>query len=145
MKTPPARIWRSASPFVPPRYFYRRKRGKVTLKENDRPERQLAECLRAVGIKNAGEIRCISLGAPGNEAGWDIVRTPEGDDPISSDTMAISVHCNGASRSRSREKERRVGMFFEIEFNDPIVLPVPALGHSCHFGLGQFVPVQSGA
>lgn len=141
LKTPPARFWRSASPFVPPRYFFRRERGKVTAKENDRPERQLAECLKAVGIKSAGEIRRLSQGTPGSEAGWDIVRTPEGDDPILSDTTAIAVHCNGASRSRSREKERRVGIFFELGFNAPTVLPVPALGHSCHFGLGLFVPV----
>jgi hypothetical protein len=33
-------------------------------------------------------------------------------------------------------------MFFEIAFDEPVVLPVPALGHSCHFGLGLFVPAD---
>jgi hypothetical protein len=33
-------------------------------------------------------------------------------------------------------------MFFEIEFGEPVALPVPAFGHSCHFGLGLFVPVR---
>jgi hypothetical protein len=34
-------------------------------------------------------------------------------------------------------------MFFEIEFVEPVALPVPAFGHSCHFGLGLFQPIMS--
>jgi hypothetical protein len=33
-------------------------------------------------------------------------------------------------------------MFFEIEFVEPVSLPVPAFGHSCHFGLGLFLPIM---
>ena len=35
---PPHDLWRSASPFVPPRYFYRGTSGKRTLKVKDQPE-----------------------------------------------------------------------------------------------------------
>jgi len=38
------------------------------------------------------------------------------------------------------EDGTRVRMFFKIRFEPPASLPIPALGHSCHFGLGLFVP-----
>ncbi len=39
---------------------------------------------------------------------------------------AIDVHRPGSSASRGRE--RRVGLFFEIEFEKPVALKWPALG-----------------
>lgn len=36
---------------------------------------------------------------------------------------------------------RRIGLFFELAFDAPVTFCVPALGHSCHFGLGLFVSV----
>jgi CRISPR-associated protein Csb2 len=136
-----SRVWRSASPFVPPRYFYRGTGGKLTLKLKDQPEHQLIECLKAAGVTAAGEVRRLS--PPGRsphdgQVQWDIVRTPESEDPILNDTASVPVHRPGSSGALG--KERRVGMFFEIEFPEPVSLPVPALGHSCHFGLGLFVP-----
>jgi CRISPR-associated protein Csb2 len=137
-------VWRSASPFVPPRYFYRGSSNKLTLKVKDQPEYQLIECLKAAGITTAGEIRRLSL--PGRnphdgQAQWDIVRTPESEDPILNGTANVPVH--RPSSSGGLRKERRVGMFFEIEFVQPVALPVPAFGHSCHFGLGLFQPIMS--
>jgi CRISPR-associated protein Csb2 len=136
-------VWRSASPFVPPRYFYRGSSNKLTLKVKDQPEYQLIECLKAAGITTAGEIRRLSL--PGRnphdgQAQWDIVRTPESEDPILNGTASVPVH--RPSSSGGLRKERRVGMFFEIEFVEPVSLPVPAFGHSCHFGLGLFLPIM---
>jgi len=141
-----SRLWRSASPFVPPRYFYRGGSGKRTLKVADQPEYQLMECLKAVGIRTAGEIR--RLAPPGGHADngqsqWDIVRTPASDDSILDDTTSVPVHRSGSNGTRG--KERRVGLFFEMEFFEPVSLPLPALGHSCHFGLGLFVPVGASA
>ena len=139
-----SRIWRSASPFVPPRYFYRSNGNKLTLKANDQPEYQLIECLKAAGVKVAGEIRRLPLLGRNPQDGqpeWDVLRTPECDDPILKDTASLPVHSPGSSRGR--DKERRVGLFFEIEFVEPIALPVPAFGHSCHFGLGLFQPIMS--
>ena len=140
-----SRVWRSVSPFVPPRYFYRGNSGKLTLKVKDQPEYQLIECLKAIGITTAGEIRRLSQ--PGRnphdgQTQWDIVGTPESEDPILNGTASVPVHRPGSSGAPT--KERRVGMFFEIEFTEPVALPVPALGHSCHFGLGLFLPIMDG-
>lgn len=138
-----SRLWRSASPFVPPRYFYRRTGNKITLKEKDRPECQLAECLKTAGIRTAGEIRRIPLPQSNPVAAqphWDVVRTPELEESTGSEGVNIAAHRNGSDGRR--QKERRIGMFFEIEFHEPAALPFPALGHSCHFGLGLFVPAE---
>jgi CRISPR-associated protein Csb2 len=139
-----SKLWTSASPFVPPRYFYRRSSGKTTLKEKDRPERQLAECLKAGSVTTAGEIRRITASERSSRDGrthWDIVRTPALEEPALGDLASISVHRNGSDGSCG--KERRVGLFLEIEFVEPVALPVPAFGHSSHFGLGLFVPAES--
>ncbi len=136
-----SKLWRSVSPFVPPRYFYRRERNKVTLKEKDTPERQLADCLKAAGISVPGEIRRYPLvnGEMRNDKPhWEIVRAELGEEDGAS-LVSVTVHRNGSGKQRSMEQ--RVGMFFEIEFEAPVSLPIPALGHSCHFGLGLFVPV----
>jgi len=137
-----SRLWRSASPFVPPRYFFRGHGARVKLKEKDRPELQLAECLKAAGIKTAGEIRRYPLidGAMQNDKPlWEIVRAEIGDQtPSGASLVTTRVHIN--STSRHRDMEQRIGGFFEIEFDKPAALPYPALGHSCHFGLGLFVP-----
>lgn len=140
----PARVWRSASPFVPPRYFYRRSGSKMTIKENDRPERQLAECLRAAGVTTAGEIRRIAppySSATAAQSQWDIVRTPLDEETVSPTATNIAVHRNSSDGTRG--KKRRVGLFFEIEFDEAVALQVPAFGHSSHFGLGLFVPADS--
>ena len=142
----PSRIWRSASPFVPPRYFYRGGSGRRTLKVKDQPEYQLVECLKAAGVTSAGEIRRLSppdRDANDGQAFWDIVRTPESEESVPNEAITIPVH--RPSSSNTREKERRVGLFLEIEFAEAVSLPVPALGHSCHFGLGLFVPVAPSA
>jgi len=137
------KLWRSASPFVPPRYFFRRDRGRVTLKEKDRPERQLADCLRAAGISVSGEVRRYPLvngGMQNDKPRWDIVRAELGEEtPAGAPLYSVAVHHNGGSTMRGME--RRVGLLFEIQFEQPVALKVPALGHSCHFGLGLFVPV----
>ena len=39
------------------------------------------------------------------------------------------------------QRGRRVGLFFELAFDAPVIFCVPALGHSCHFGLGLFASV----
>src|SRR5258705_11812021 len=94
-----ARLWRSASPFVPPRYFYRSGNGKRTLKAKDQPEYQLIECLRAAGVTTAGEIRRLSQTSHDphdGQARWEIVRTPEGEDPVVNDTTIVPVHRPGS-------------------------------------------------
>jgi CRISPR-associated protein Csb2 len=142
-----SKLWHSASPFVPPRYFYRRERGKVTLKEKDRPERQLIECFRAAGVTTGGQVwRQAGTTAPCRLEtipplpNWEVVRAPGEDEESPANAVAIAVHQNSSSGKGGLE--RRIGMFFEIEFDQPVALPHPAFGHSSHFGLGLFVPAR---
>jgi CRISPR-associated protein Csb2 len=137
-----ARIWRSASPFVPPRYFYRGSGDKVKLKDKDRPELQLAECLRAVGVTVGGQIRhCRPFGGSmqNDNPVWDIVRAGLGEETVGGAPMVtVPTHRNGSSGRGGMEQ--RIGGFYEVEFEEPVALKQPALGHSCHFGLGLFIP-----
>jgi CRISPR-associated protein Csb2 len=140
-----SKLWRSASPFVPPRYFYRGSGSRAKLKERDRPELQLAECLRKAGIQVPGEIRRYPLanGAmKDDKPRWDIVRAELGEETAAGALLvAVPTHRNGSSNGRAMEQ--RIGGFFEIEFAEPVALPQPAFGHSCHFGLGLFIPVKA--
>ncbi len=134
-------IWRSRTPFVPPRYFYRGSLHGAKLKMNDTPEQQLVQCLRLTGIDTDGEIRRLSRNGTTQRlmpplADWDIVRAPEGEEEGMNGSVVTTVHIAGSPVST--EKTRRIGLFFEIAFEAPVALRVPALGHSCHFGLGQF-------
>jgi CRISPR-associated protein Csb2 len=140
-----ARLWRSFTPFVPPRYFYRGNLHGAKLKEHDRPELQLAECLKAVGVTTPGEIRRSPLvnGAMQNDKPlWEIVRAElDEQTPTGSSLVAVPTHRNGSSSAR-RGMEQRIGLFLEIEFDQPTALPLPAFGHSAHFGLGLFTPAD---
>ena len=140
----PARLWRSASPFVPPRYFYRGGGAKTKLKEKDRPELQLAECLKASGVNVSGEIRrfpFLGNAMRNDPPSWEIVRVELGEETAGGESLVkVPVHRNGSDRQRGFE--RRIGGFFQIDFDEPVAIKQPALGHSCHFGLGLFVPAE---
>lgn len=138
-------VWRSRTPFVPPRYFYRGNLHGAKLKLNDAPEHQLAQCLKRAGINVCGEIRRLTLNGAAQQfippsSDWDIVRTPEGDADSTAGSVVTNVHV--PTNSVHQEKVRRIGLFFEIAFDVPVVFSLPALGHSAHFGLGQFVPAE---
>jgi len=141
-----SRCWRSVTPFVPPRYFYRGNLHGAKLKAKDSPEQQLAQCLRHAGIDTACEIRRLTCNGSAQHflppmADWDIVRAPADDEDAYGVTVAAAVHVPSASaKSANGEKARRIGLFFEVSFDAPIRLPMPALGHSAHFGLGVFAP-----
>lgn len=139
-----ARRWRSASPFVPPRYFYRGSGRKIQVKEKDRPDLQLAECLIASGTPAPALIRSYPLvdGAMQNDKPlWEIVRAEIGEQSAAgAPLVTVPTHTNGSSGRKGMEQ--RIGGFFEIEFSEPVALKQPALGHSCHFGLGLFVPAD---
>src|SRR5271157_518807 len=138
-----SRVWQSRTPFVPPRYFYRGNLHRAQLKVKDTPEHQLAQCLRQAGIATPGEIRRLAIGGGSQRSlpplsAWDIVRAPEGEDSIAAN-VATAVHTPSDPGTRP-DNIRRIGLFFEIEFDNPVALPLPALGHSSHFGLGLFLP-----
>lgn len=139
-----SRVWRSETPFVPPRHFYRRG---YKMREAESPERQLIACLVQAGIKVSGEVRRLGLSGEQPETVWSlpptpywsIVRAPEGSEAPISGAVISATHANDSiGRERNRQ---RIGFFMEISFETEVVLPMPAFGHSNHFGLGQFVPV----
>jgi CRISPR-associated protein Csb2 len=141
-----SRIWRSRTPFVPPRYFYRGNLHGAKLKAKDAPEQQLALCLRQAGIDTTGEIRRLTPNGQAQRSippasAWDIVRAPEGEEKFPSEGVVTAVHV--PSSSAKTEKTRRIGLFFELTFDAPVTFPMPALGHSCHFGLGLFTPAMN--
>jgi hypothetical protein len=138
-------VWRSSTPFVPPRYFYRGNLLGAKLKVKDAPEQQLAQCLKHAGIVVPGEIRRLTLNGSAQQSipplsAWNIIRTPEGEDEYSAGSVLTAVHI--PADPVQQERVRRIGLFFEIAFDAPMALSLPALGHSSHFGLGQFVPVD---
>jgi CRISPR-associated protein Csb2 len=138
------RTWRSRTPFVPPRYFYRGNLHGAKLKTKDTPEHQLVQCLRQAGIETAVEIHRMTLSGEAQESipplsDWEIVRTPEGDEESLEGSVSTDVHV--PISSPKSEKSRRIGLFFELTFDSPASFRMPALGHSSHFGLGLFVPV----
>lgn len=141
-----SRVWRSRTPFVPPRYFYRGNLHGAKLKVKDTPEQQLAQCLKQAGLIVPGEIRRLALNGAAQQfippaSDWDIVRAPEGEVDLAASSVVTAVHI--PTKSVQQEKVRRIGLFFEIAFDAPVVFSLPALGHSSHFGLGQFVPADS--
>lgn len=132
----PAQTWQSLTPYVPPRHFYRGNLHGAKLKQSDAPENQLAQELARIGIQSPVEIKRLPLNPrnPDNpQAQWDIVRAP-GDNPAFDQAVLTNTHSNG-----SGSKERRIGFFFRLRFDQPVTIPRP-LGHSSHFGLGIFVP-----
>jgi CRISPR-associated protein Csb2 len=142
-----SRVWRSETPFVPPRHFYRIGRNAYRIREAESPERQLIACLRQAGITASGEVR--RLGLFGEELQtirslppmpcWSIVRAPEGQASLPGAVIAETHASNGISQETGGQ---RIGFFLEIAFDTEVALPMPAFGHSNHFGLGLFVPVR---
>ncbi len=140
-----SRAWQSRTPFVPPRYFYRGNLHGAKLKVKDAPEQQLAKCLGQAGIAVPCDIRRLTPNGLAQRcippiAEWDIVRTPEGEEESASGGIVTAVHI--PAKSPKREKVRRIGLFFELTFDTAVIFPMPALGHSNHFGLGLFVAVM---
>jgi hypothetical protein len=111
----------------------------MKLKEKDAPDLQLRECFKAAGVDASPKSLRTSNDAGGDGAAWDIVRAGIGEETAGGAALvSVPAHRNGSTGSRGREQ--RIGGFYEIEFDEPVVLKQPALGHSCHFGLGLFVP-----
>jgi len=119
--SPLAKTWQSVTPFVPPRYWYRKKVADGRVREPDSPENQLRQNLAENGVEAApASVSRIRMG----DAEWEICK----------------VHLAKQAMRTKSEPDRRVGVFLRVEFAEPVRMPFPSFGHSCHFGLGQFVP-----
>lgn len=115
-----SRVWQSVSPFVPPRHWYRKKFAEGRVREPDCPENQLRACLRENGTDPTEARISRILVANSN---WDMSK----------------VHLHASAQG---EFAHRVGLYLEVSFPAPATLPFPGYGHSAHFGLGQFEPVD---
>lgn len=118
-----SRVWRSITPFVPPRYWYRKKFAEGRVREPDSPENQFRACLRENGVEaSPAKIARLEFA----DRNWDVCK----------------VHLTQQNRLNNAEPDRRVGVFAIAEFAQSIAIPFPSFGHSCHFGLGQLAPVD---
>jgi CRISPR-associated protein Csb2 len=143
------RVWRSETPFLPPRHFYRAGHREHKMREAESPERQLIACLRQAGITVSGEVRRLTLSGEQPEAlgslpplpYWSIVRAPDGEATPFTGAVISPAHTNGGG-TKLEPNRQRVGFFMEIAFDTEIALPMPAFGQSNHFGLGLFVPAR---
>lgn len=119
--TQPARIWRSATPFIPTRHYKERGTKRDNFPREQLAEMNLREELARRGLPElVGEPRpMIRLPLDGRSLAWREFRQQRvfGDGRRGSD----------------------FGKGFEIEFAEEVSGPI-AVGYACHFGLGLFVP-----
>jgi hypothetical protein len=112
------------TPYVPPRYWYRKKVAEGRVRGADSPEKQLKRNL----VENGMAITPISITRiQVADIEWDICK----------------VHLSKQAQQGKSEPDRRVGVNLRIEFGEPVAMPFPSFGHSNHFGLGQLRPVAS--
>lgn len=117
----PARVWRSATPFIPTRHF--KDRG---AKRDSFPRHQLAE----VNLREELERR----GLPAPEKVTEIPHLMLDGRPLAWREFRQQRVFGDGRRGND------FGKGFEIEFAEPVPGPL-ALGYACHFGLGLFEPV----
>jgi CRISPR-associated protein Csb2 len=131
--------WTSATPFVPPDRRRFRQNGRL----------RAAETAIALLKKALDE----SLGATGSTATVVAIQPLDGDgspiltrpdqDPTEFSWVAIhETQCERRVRLRNRTRAVRPGFRFRVEFSEPVHGPIMT-GHSCHFGLGLFIPEES--
>ena len=107
--------WKTAAPYVPPRYVYNR-RGRV--KAGESPEEQLRLELARQGYDTTD----LMISIDDQATQWTRVHRPRRD------------------RDDPTNTERR-GYQVSLTFDTPVRGPI-SLGHSSHFGLGLFVAVD---
>ena len=116
--------WKSLTPYVPTRHAFD-SRGK--LRDGEAPAQQLQRELERSGYATP-EIAHLGRQNQPYSAGY----FPEGE--------WIKIHEPKRVKS-SRTNNSKRGFRFRLTFPTPVSGPI-ALGHSSHFGLGLFVPVD---
>jgi CRISPR-associated protein Csb2 len=109
----PARLWRSATPFLPP---LRHRRGR----DETCVEQQVVVCVEEVCGRRPALVQ--RLPGPGR-LGW---------------VTSVFGHEYRAG-DRGWTPTRRLGFWLDLTFDEPVLLAKP-LGADAHFGAGQFVP-----
>ena len=110
----PSRRWRSLTPFLAPLHS---RRGRCHPKPSEQLQRMIEETAGA-------SPRVMSTSGPGSLGKLTTVRA--------------HLYQRGTWRWT-----KRAAAWFDLEFDHPVVLPRP-VGSDAHFGLGRFVPVDSG-
>ena len=131
-------VWISATPFVPPNRHRFRENGRLRMGETATSllKKTLAEILIPVGSP-ASVIELQTLDNENNP-----LPTLIGQDPC--EFMWVTIHETHSERQRrisDRKRCVRPDFRFRIEFSESISSPL-LVGHSCHFGLGLFVPFK---
>ena len=108
--------WKSVTPYIPPRHIFNR-RGEV--KPGESIPEQVARQSRSLGLPEC------QIQFADNKGQWVKVHqsSKKGNSPT-----------NNSPTNASKR-----GFHINLEFKSPVSGPI-ALGHSCHFGLGLFVP-----
>jgi CRISPR-associated protein Csb2 len=115
-----SRVWKSATPFVPPAERHRfRKNGRA--RPGESPEHILTKLLQAEGKAAPA---CVKSLEEHGEVTW---------------VMLHETRRRRLGKEDSRTPWVRPGFYLRVEFHDPLSGPL-ILGDSCHFGLGLFVP-----
>lgn len=151
-----ARVWRSFTPFVPPRHLKRSGKdslfGQVCAEVERRPDLGAAPPIRV-------EVEAEATGATAAyvdaEAFWTLFRLRRGA-PVTvapgapsgprapTDEPGLRLGAAWRHHKIVRQKEQRrpptaLGLGLRLSFAEPVSGPI-ALGYGSHLGLGQFVP-----
>lgn len=129
---PPARVWRSATPFVLPRHPKRHRDGRLKLNDAgwqvEGPEEQL---LREWEIRRASE-----------PALPEITRIEQLSALPLKDGNAVHWRDFALRRIWGTARSSYLAYGLEVEFSEPVSGRPVALGYAAHFGLGRFIPVS---
>ncbi|MCC5836087.1 MAG: type I-U CRISPR-associated protein Cas5/Cas6 [Opitutales bacterium] len=138
----PSKDWLSATPFISPRHPKTRGRNKEPEEHLANPARFLEAQLRIEVERwiqltgqevDPAEVEITPfVDASGNFRAPDRDRAPNGKRPI---------QFRRFRQKRNDDGGRRASGFFRLRFPAPVPGPI-ALGHSCHFGLGLFIPPE---
>ena len=116
-----AAVWQSRTPFVPPSNRYRfRKHGRL------RPGESASVLLAKLLVRNGYPQPHVEQLTDQRDCDW--------------------VHVHESRQQRLQRKEERTtttlpGYYFRIRFPQPVNGPI-SVGHSCHFGMGLFEPIN---
>lgn len=140
-----SRTFVSRTPYVPPRHAYR---GSGQVREAEAPAAQLRREVgqRFSGVLTEEQLALIQI-RPLTESfaagGGRIERCAH--IPLRNAAalrcVAFVQHRRNKEAHDGRLHHGQIGSAWLIEFSEPVRGPI-ALGYGCHFGLGQFVPVE---
>jgi CRISPR-associated protein Csb2 len=137
-----SRIWTSATPFLSPKHPKTRGRHKNSPLGNVDPNifliNQVKEELTR-WLERSGRIELV------NEAKIDLIVDDNGNSRLWCPHKKVfrerALQFRRFRRKSSDDGGRRLAAFFKLTFPEPVSGPI-ALGHSSHFGLGLFAPVE---